>query len=78
MRKITELEQYGGQIYYLEVEANYKVPEEGKGQKDAVNFFTGQEHVNALDSLISVSTDDARKFAEAILSLCDRIDQETK
>lgn len=77
MMKIFEI-CVTGRTLYLEVESNYKVPEEGKGQQDAVNFFMGQEHVNALDSLISVSTEDARKFAESIIALCDRIDQETK
>lgn len=60
---------------YVEVESNYKVPEEGKGQQDAVNFFMGQEHVNAIDSLISVSTSDARKFAQSIIDICDQIEK---
>lgn len=68
------IENRDGRSFYLEVEENYKVPEEGQGQQDAVNFFMGQEHVNALDSLISVSVEDVRKFAEFIIALCDRID----
>jgi hypothetical protein len=67
-------EKSDDETFYLEVESNYKVPEEGKGQNDAVNFFMGKEHINALDSLISVSTEDARKFATSIIAICNRID----
>lgn len=63
-----------GRIFYLEVESNYKVLDEGKGQDDAVNFFMGQELVESTDSLISVRTEDARKFAQSILTLCDQIE----
>ena len=58
--------------FYLMVESNYFTRSEGRGTGNAINFFMGQE--SETDSLISVSTDDARKFAQAIIDICDSID----
>lgn len=60
---------------YLLVQSNYVFEREGKGKADAVNFIMGVDGVNEVDSLINVSTSDARRFAQAILDICDKIDK---
>ncbi|AND39525.1 hypothetical protein [Cytobacillus oceanisediminis] len=60
---------------YAAVESTYVNPVEGKGEKDAVSIYMGHEDVNAIDALISVSTMDARSFAQAIIAVCDEIEK---
>lgn len=64
-----------GRAFYLEVESNYDSVLDGTGKKDAVNFVTGEAEANELHTLISVSTEDARKFAKSIIAICDQIDR---
>ncbi|MEK3853424.1 hypothetical protein [Cytobacillus sp. FSL H8-0458] len=63
------------QTCYAAVESTYVNPVEGKGEKDAVSIYMGQVDINAIDALISVSTMDARSFAEAIFAVCDQIEK---
>lgn len=78
--KLFEKQQSGRPLYYLEVASNYFDETDAKGMNDAVSFLMGQyadadlkEH--EIDQLLCFSTEEARKFAEYIVSLCDRIDQ---
>lgn len=63
-------------IYYLDVESEYEDPADGKGQKNAVSFVMSHYNINGLeiDSVVNVSVEDARKFATAILKVCDEIE----
>lgn len=63
------------QTCYAAVESTYVDPTEGKGEKDAVSIYMGLVDVNAINALISVSTIDARRFAEAITAVCDQIEK---
>ena len=60
--------------HYVKVDHNFKVPAEGKGENDAVSFYMGVVDAKAIDTPISVSTADARRFAQAVLNICDEID----
>lgn len=69
--------------YYILVESNYNQGSDGKEQSDAVSLLVGQyvgdeqpEKKNPfeIDSVINVSTYEARLFAQAILDLCDEIE----
>lgn len=68
------IEEFQDEQHYLQVESNYIDPKEGKGQKDAVNFFMGVKDAGEIEFLIAVSTEEARKFANAILQICNEID----
>lgn len=75
------LTQFGDKVmYYLDVEPEYKEPTDGKGEQDAVSFVMGQvnDSSNQIDSVVSVSVKNARKFAEAILKVCDKIEEVEK
>lgn len=76
--KIYEEQKQGEPLFYAEVDSNYKEVTDGKGMNDAVSFLMGQYDANGmheLDTCINVGTSDARKFAQAILELCDQIDR---
>jgi hypothetical protein len=62
--------------YYIEVGCNYVDTKDASNMPDAVSFIMGQYNNGSheLDSLINVSVEDARLFAQAILNLCDRIE----
>lgn len=63
--------------YYILVESNYNLDVNGKGQPDAVSFVAGQYVEDGkfeIDSVINVSTEEARLFAKAILLQCDAIE----
>ena len=75
------LTQFGDKVmYYLDVEPEYKEPTDGIGEQDAVSFVIGQvnEEGHQIDSVVSVSVENARKFAEAILKVCDEIEEASK
>lgn len=72
-QRIYEL-QANGEYHYVQVESNYNVSAEAKGKKDAVNIFMAVEDVNEIDISISVPTAEARKFAHAIINICNDID----
>lgn len=65
-----------GVTYYLEVESEYFEPRDGKGKNNAVSFVMGQHNENGheIDSVVSVSVENAREFAKTILTVCDEIE----
>ena len=72
-------EKYEDESRYVEVDHNFANPPEGKGAKDAVSILAGTIHANNEKDIyycINVSTDEARRFAQAILNVCDEIDSE--
>lgn len=69
--------------YYILVESNYNLDVDGKDQPDAISLLVGQyvgveqpdkKNPFEIDSIINVSTEEARRFAQAILDLCDYIE----
>ncbi|MBS4191214.1 hypothetical protein KHA94_13580 [Bacillus sp. FJAT-49705] len=65
-------------IFYLEVEPEYINAQEGKGKNDAISFVMGHrnEEGHEIDAVVSVSIEDARAFAEAILKVCVEVEGE--
>jgi hypothetical protein len=68
---------------FILVESQYDAAKDGYGKPDAVSFTIGQYvgneqpekvHPFEYDNMITVSTEEARLFAQAILKLCDEID----
>lgn len=74
--RVAEYMKDQEEYHYLNVDHNYKLPVEGKGQKDAVSFFMGVYDTKEIEMLINVPTEDARQFAQAILNICDEIEKE--
>ncbi|MEK5039011.1 hypothetical protein [Sporosarcina sp. FSL K6-3457] len=72
-------EVVNGVKHYLSVESNYKDPSEGQAAQDAVLFEMGRLSIGKqeIDSVVIVSADDARSFANLILHTCDEIDNGT-
>lgn len=67
------------EAHYVEVDHNYTNPTDGKGQADAVSLITGSiysDNSKDIYHCINISPDAARRFAEAILKVCDEIDAE--
>ena len=66
---------------FIRVESNYEEEKDGCGKPDAVSFTVGQYvpgkegHPFDYDNMITVSTEEARLFAQAILNLCNKIDE---
>lgn len=69
--------------YYVLVESHYEEKSDGKDQEDAIVFemgqYVGDEQPDKkwpfeIDSVVTVSTKEARLFAQAILKLCDEIE----
>lgn len=69
--------------YYILVESNYEKESDGKDKPDAIALeigqFVGDEQPDKtwpfeIDSIITISTEEARLFAQAILKLCDEIE----
>lgn len=79
MKLFEQKEMHDQPLYYVQVESNYHVETDGKCMKDAVSFLMGQyahsDGKHELDQCLNFSTEEARKFAEAIIALCDRIDK---
>lgn len=67
-------EKHGKEYHYVAVESNYIEPHDGNGKPDAVSIFMGILDSNEIDILITVPTEEARRFAQAILSVCDEIE----
>lgn len=70
-------EKYEDESHYVEVDHNFVNPPEGKGANDAVSILAGTiqaDNEKDIYYCINVSTDDARRFALAILNVCDEID----
>ena len=68
--------------YYISVESNYHELADAKDKSDSILFemgqFVGDEQPEKkfhfeIDSIVTVSTKEARLFAQAILKLCDEI-----
>lgn len=65
------------EAHYVEVDHNYTNPTEGTGQLDAVSLITGSiysDNTKDIYHCINISTEEARKFAEAILKVCNEIE----
>lgn len=67
------------QTHYLSVESHYHELADATGQDDAILFEVG--HMNegdrgsTIDNVVTTNVEDARKFANWILELCDDIEQ---
>ncbi|MGG0718377.1 hypothetical protein ABE096_12405 [Robertmurraya massiliosenegalensis] len=74
--RLAQINEDERAIYYLEVEPEYVVPEEGKGQDDAVSFVMFQDNENGheIDAVVTISVEDARVFAAEILKVCVQIE----
>lgn len=62
--------------HYVEVDSNYVNPPEGKDKEDAVSFLMGILN-KELTIAINVSTEEARRFAQSVLAVCDKIEGES-
>ncbi|WP_428909061.1 hypothetical protein [Niallia sp. Krafla_26] len=62
-------------VYYLSVESHYFDIKDAKGEDDAVIFSIGKlnERIE-IDAVITASVEGSRAFANAILKLCDEIE----
>lgn len=79
MNKVSEHYPNLDESHYVEVDHNYTNPTEGKGQPDAVSLITGSiysDNTKDIYHCINISPDEARRFAQAILNICDEIDAE--
>ncbi|ART74841.1 hypothetical protein B4U37_01710 [Sutcliffiella horikoshii] len=78
MKRILKDKGYK-QVLYLQTECQYNKLEDATGKEDAVLFQMGQYSLigHQIDSGVTCSVAEARKFANYILSLCDSIEQST-
>lgn len=67
------------QTYYLSVESHYYELADAAGKNDAILFEMGQhctvDESDSIDSVVTSNVEDARKFAEWLLVLCDEIER---
>lgn len=62
---------------YISVESHYNEISDAKEKDDAIMFEMGHIEENGeviIDNIVLTNIEDARKFAESIFKLCDKIE----